>query len=94
MRYSHILKGGYIKPELAFASYNLQSEDRNVTKAAMFLTFGKQSVFSDKFLVDIFGSFGYGITNADFGDSPYYFTVADNEFPIAAAWGIRIGYLF
>ena len=94
MRYSHILKGGYVKPELAFASYNLRSEDRNVTKGAIFLTFGKQGVFSDKFLVDIYGSLGFGFTSAEFGDGPYYFLVADNDFPIAVAWGIRIGYLF
>ena len=95
MRYSHILKGGYVKPELAFASYNLQSEDRNVTKGALFITLGKQYVFSDIFLLDIFGSLGYGFSNTKDNDVyPYYFAVADNDFPIALAWGLRIGFLF
>jgi len=94
-RYAHILKGGYVRPEFVFASYNLSEEDRNVTKFAILLTLGKQWVFSDIFLIDFYWGFGYGTSNAEsFEDPPYYVVVADSEFPIAIAWGFRIGVLF
>ena len=95
MRYAHILKGSYIKPELTFASYNLRSEDRRVTKGAIFITSGNQQVISDLLLIDTFFSFGYGFTNAGgFDDFPYYFGVVGDGFPLSGSLGMRIGLLF
>ena len=94
MRYAHILKGGYVMPEIAFASYNIRSDDEHITKIAFFLTLGKQTVFSDVFLIDWFVSGGYGLRSQDHYSIPYYFGVVGDEFPLAGAAGLRIGFLF
>ena len=57
MRYAHILKGGYVKPEIAFARYDLRSKDEEVIKAALIVNLGKQWIFSDVFLVDLYFGF-------------------------------------
>ena len=94
MRYSHILKGSYVKPELAFASYGGGYVDENVTKGAFLITFGKQTVYTDKFLVDFFYSVGVGFTSEELLDTTEYFTVLGEVFPFASSFGMRIGILF
>ena len=94
MRYAHILKGGYVMPEIAFTSYNLRPENESTTKFALLLTLGKQTVFSDVFLVDWFVSLGYGLKTGDNYSFPYYFGVGGDNFPVAGAAGLRIGFLF
>ena len=94
MRYAHILKGGYVRPELVLASYNLREENRNVTKAGIMLNIGKQWVFSDVFLVDLYVGAGYGYSNARTGeDWPYFIAIGTEDVPIAFNWGFRIGIL-
>lgn len=75
MRYSHLLKGFYFRPDIAFATYNRDffaydqstgkeiTERSNVVSGAIMLDFGKQWVMSDVFLVDIFVGVGYGFDN-------------------------------
>jgi hypothetical protein len=76
MRYTHILKGAYIRPELVASFYNFKTnktyynyntlstfnhEDVYRYSAASFmLNFGKQWVFSDIFAVDFFVGAGIG----------------------------------
>lgn len=95
MRYAHILKGGYVRPEVAFANYNLRVNDETVTKFAILLNIGKQWVFSDVFLVDGYFGFGYGVSSSDIEDAnyPYVFGAGNSEVPVAFAWGFRIGFL-
>jgi len=83
MRYTHILKGAYIRPELAihvfdqssstiegkynsstftYNYYQTESKDR-FSGSALMLNFGKQWVFSDIFLVDVFVGGGIGLGN-------------------------------
>lgn len=95
MRYSHILKGAYVKPEIAFASYGGGYVEENITKGALMITFGNQTVYSDQFLVDIFYSIGFGISNEEvdiFSDGKY-FSVAEYAH-LAQSFGMRIGLLF
>ena len=93
MRYTHILKGPYVKPEITFASYSHGSTEQ-VTKGAIFITFGNQRVFADRFLIDSFASLGYGFTNAgSFENFPYYFGVIGDGFPLSGTFGFRIGFL-
>jgi len=94
MRYAHILKGGYVMPEIAFASYNLRQRDEQITKFAFFITLGKQTVFSDLFLIDWFVSGGYGSKTQDNSVTPYYFGVAGENVPVAGSIGFRIGFLY
>jgi hypothetical protein len=102
MRYAHILKGGYVRPELLFASYKgtrhsffQEPEDYNRVKFAALINLGKQFVFSDVFLLDLYFGLGYGYTNAkDFGGYPYVFAVTSRDVPLALSYGFRIGFLF
>jgi len=107
MHYSHILKGAYFAPEIAvrymsfdnhyyyYYSDNNYSEDReNLFTLALMLKFGKQWVFDDAFLLDIYAGVGYGFGANDYEGMPYGFIVAPNEFPIAFSSGIRVGWVF
>jgi hypothetical protein len=79
MRYSHLLKGGYLKPEISFATYqqtftsynwipgtnaNVATSSReNVVAGTIMLNIGKQWVLGDLILVDLYGGMGYGFDN-------------------------------
>lgn len=108
MHYSHLLKGAYIAPEIAlryiaydqetYAYYGSASQysiDREkLFTMAIMLKLGKQWVFDDAFLIDIYAGLGYGFGGDDYDGLPYGFIVAPDEFPIALSSGIRIGWVF
>jgi hypothetical protein len=75
MRYAHILKGAYVKPEISFGYYsrefdfhdysssyyyNYYTRREDVFTGAFHLDIGKQWVFDDAFLLDFFFGLGYG----------------------------------
>lgn len=102
MRYAHILKGSYIKPELLFNAYSqdVYTFDSNfspITKReqtqsiGFLLNFGKQVVFSDLFLIDYYVGMGYGFSNAQ--SSRFGFVGGNENFPIAFTGGLKIGIL-
>ena len=108
MHYAHILKGAYIAPEIALRymsfetySYNYdnnyyretQYREENFSLAIM-LKLGKQWIFDDSFLVDIYGGIGYGFGGFDYDALTYGFLVGSGDVPIAASAGIRIGWVF
>lgn len=109
MRYSHLLKGGYIKPELAFGSYTEDiweyynpgnpsqagRERRNVISGTIQVVIGKQWVFSNVFATDIFGGIGYGFTTDD-AEYPYHYgySILGSSFPMSFSAGFKLGYLF
>ncbi len=79
MRYGHILKGAYFKPEIILSVY---SEDvptfakppsqtgydiarKNATSGALMMNLGKQWIFSDQFSLDIYFGIGYGFSNSE-----------------------------
>jgi len=61
---------------------------------ALLLKFGKQWVFDDSFLIDIYAGVGYGFGANEYEGLPYGFIVAPDEFPIAFTSGIRVGWVF
>jgi len=80
MQYSHILKGAYFRPEVAFSSYNFHpgstydymtgqvinsGSTENNTMFAVMLNIGKQWIIQDKFLFDMFAGAGYGFGSAN-----------------------------
>lgn len=78
MRYGHILKGAYFKPELILSIYgedvNTFSKDpsqayetarKNATSGALMMNLGKQWIFSDQFSLDIYFGIGYGFSNSE-----------------------------
>ncbi len=103
MRYSHILKGSYLKLELDFASYSVtnyewfsESNSRyNNTKWAFLVVLGKQWVFNDSFLIDLFSGIGLGNNTLDNLDLtyPYGFATIGEDFPMAFSFGLRLGFL-
>jgi len=108
MHYSHIMKGAYFAPELAlryvtydgysYDYYNGYSDEERKTDFAVALTlkFGKQWVFDNGLLIDVFCGIGYGINREDGGDGPlvYGFLAGSSEMPVAITSGIRIGWVF
>ncbi len=103
MRYSHILKGSYVKLELDFASYSVtggeifsyEKERFNNTKWAVLVVFGKQWVFDDMFLIDFYTGMGLGDNSMDNLDLtyPYGFATLGENFPVAFSFGLRMGFL-
>ena len=107
MRYAHILKGGYIKPEIAFGYYeedfynydNYYSSDekerQDVISGALFLNLGKQWIMDNSFLMDLYFGVGYGFDSGpNDGDYHYGYVIAPSQFPIAFQAGLKIGFLF
>jgi len=107
MHYAHILKGAYFAPEIAmryvkYDAYNYYYYDYNYSEShvrkeqfgmAVLLKFGKQWIFDDSFLVDLYGGMGYGIGGDSDEALTYGFIVAP-EVPIAFTGGLRIGWVF
>lgn len=86
-RYAHLLKGGYIRPEINITSYaetreryvqngttwSATTERYNTTYGCVMLTFGKQWIFDDSFAVDVFAGIGAGgIFNNNKGNSEFF----------------------
>ena len=109
MRYAHLLKGAYVKPELNFGRYsetvtegiNAQQVKRNITFGALMLNFGKQWVFSDVFLVDFSAGLGYAFDNVDHSDDfsdlanyHFAFAKAGEDTDFAFSMNLNIGFLF
>ncbi|MFP4470600.1 MAG: hypothetical protein ACLFPE_07945 [Bacteroidales bacterium] len=105
MRYAHILKGSYVKPEIAFGYYNKTVEEWSeygsfynqqhvdVYSMTIQLVIGKQWVMKDAFLVDFFGGVGYGFDNQG-GDYHFGYAIASDDVPLSFSAGLKIGYLF
>ena len=77
-KFSHVMQGTYIKPEVmfgvfssnrSFSTYNSQTGNKSgyQKKTTVFggaiVNLGKQWIFSDIFLVDVYGGVGYDINN-------------------------------
>ena len=109
MRYAHVLKGSYVKPEITFGFFNHNiwlwkdyannySSERireSVISGTVQIVLGKQWVMDNAFSVDFFAGIGYGFTTSE-AFSPYHYgyTVMDKNFPLAFSSGFKIGYLF
>jgi hypothetical protein len=102
MRYSHLLKGSYFKPEIIFNSYNADNRyhqtsgniiNGNVISLSLMFNIGKQIVYDNAFLIDYYIGAGYGIANEDVG---YYYsnTIIDSSVPLSFTAGFKIGFLF
>jgi len=102
MRYSHLLKGSYFKPEIIFNSfssdsrgnYYSQSTTENITSVSVLFILGKQVVYDNAFLIDFYAGFGYGYTN-NFSSGYYYSnSILDTPIPISFTMGFKVGFLF
>ena len=73
-RFTHIMQGAYAKPVFYLGNYSENrvaykgnneyvTEKQNVTFGALQIEFGKQWVFGEKFLIDVYWGLGYGADN-------------------------------
>lgn len=113
MRMTHIMQGSYIKPTITLGYYtdhalnykdyaNPVVEKRNNAFGALTLDLGKEWVFGDKFLLDIFWGFGYAFDNRKKSQDDYYYNDLYNHFAIqtgdgsgslALTFGLKVGLL-
>ncbi|MCX6290870.1 MAG: hypothetical protein NT126_03815 [Bacteroidetes bacterium] len=111
MKYTHILKGSYVRPDILIGTYTgnyrydnfsfsfgYQPEKVRITYGSFQMTFGKQWVFDDLFLVDYFFGLGYTFsninTNYSGGVQRYGVEQISSESPFSISGGLRIGILF
>jgi hypothetical protein len=113
-KFSHVMQGTYVKPIVYIGNY---SENRlelkannvyevgkqNVTFGAIQVELGKQWVFGDRFLLDIYNGLGYGFDNKK-GSNGYSFSDNTTAYNYANArlgrtpglsysFGVKIGLL-
>jgi len=71
-KYSHILKGSYVKPQVLISAYNItqqdaflsgQSIDEDVLSFAFVINLGKQIIYDNAFLIDYSVGLGYGYSS-------------------------------
>lgn len=106
MRYAHVLKGFFIKPELILGSYkvipfedyyfyrqpNSSTDKVSVTVGAFLINIGKQWVFDDAFALELYGGVGYGLKSRD--DVPQFSVLVGSDPPLAGRVGLRVGFLY
>lgn len=85
MTYASLLRGWYVRPELAFSYFDMdinyynpqtgayEMDRRGYAAGALLLNVGYQWVLGDAFLIDFFGGIGYGIDNVDNNSSSIYY---------------------
>ncbi|MEJ7692717.1 hypothetical protein [Daejeonella sp.] len=84
-KYSHVLQGTYVKPELSFGVYDQNRREgfgtkpvlrrETVTFGGLLINLGKQWVLGDLLLVDLYAGVGYAVDNRDRerGNSEFYY---------------------
>ncbi len=109
-RYAHLLKGSYIKPELTLVHYGYSDEfyewpggngngpyERNRKQVTLFnvgIVGGKQWVFDDKFLLDLFCGVGFALGDNDEAEGWHYnFVGGAPEMPATFTAGFKVGIL-
>jgi hypothetical protein len=109
-RYAHLLKGSYIKPELTFVHYSCSDEHfewpggngngpyeanhKQVTLLNFGIVGGKQWVFQDRFLLDLFGGIGIGLGDSRGSAWHYNFVGSgDGNATFTLTAGLKIGVL-
>lgn len=108
-KYGHILQGTYVKPEImvghfssnVYAYSNGNVERQQTTFGALMVNVGKQWVFSDIFLLDIYTGLGYAFQNKshsdlnvyDYNGRLYGLIAGDRDTTFAMSGGFRIGIL-
>ncbi len=103
MRYAHILKGFYLRPEIAVSFY--RENDMGIIfnqnygrydnyAVAVLFNIGKQWIFNNILALDLYFGLGYGYSNSDRFNVQYGFTTISKDFPMAFSSGFRLGILF
>ncbi|MEJ2005862.1 MAG: hypothetical protein P8X57_13100, partial [Cyclobacteriaceae bacterium] len=108
MKYAHILKGGYVKPQILLSIYKNKyldygtpiEQERNVVSGAFVINLGKQIIYDDSFVFDYSAGVGYGFEshNDPYGEGYYerpnqYGFLLANDLPLVFTFNLKIGFL-
>ena len=91
LRYAHILKGLYFRPEIATSTY--KKEDEDIFAAAILFNVGNQWIFNNIIALDFYFGLGYGYSSNNSFNIQYGYSTGAKEFPIAISSGFRLGFL-
>lgn len=103
MKYAHLLKGSYVKPEIALTSfsfdkngysYSASPESGSTTKVAVLVNVGKQIIYSNAFAIDFFIGAGYAFGEIDSELHYYAFNGPSDDVSFVMSGGVRVGFLF
>ena len=104
MKYAHILKGAYVKPELALSSFSFDKhwnntyqgsdESGSTTKVAILVNLGKQVIYTNAFAIDFFVGAGYAFGKIDPDLHYYAFAGPSGDVSFVMTGGLRVGFLF
>ena len=93
---THLLRGSYIRPELAFAIFDNNeygSISETVTSVALLINYGKQHVLGKIMTLDWHVGLGYGFSSDDELGYYYGYSAGDSSFPMAFSTGFTLGVL-
>lgn len=83
MKYAHVLKGGYVKPQLILSIYHNETKnagftnndiERDIVAGAILVNLGKQIIYDNFFLIDYSVGIGYGFSNQSKVDNNDFYT--------------------
>lgn len=107
LKYAHILKGSYVKPEISLTSFSYDknynydyygnpsgSDSGSTTKLAIMVNVGKQIVYTNAFAIDFFVGAGYAIGKLDPDLHYYAFSATSSDVSFVMTGGVRVGFLF
>lgn len=105
MKYAHILKGSYVKPEIALTTfsydknynyygYSSGAESGTETKLALIVNVGKQIVYTNAFAIDFYIGAGYAFGQLDSDLYYYSFNGFSSDVSFIMTGGVRVGFLF
>lgn len=107
VRFTHITKGTYFKPELVFSAFNssynftnndgiIETHSDDVFSVVLIINYGVQYVYDNAFLMDFYFGLGGGFSSseADFYYSNVSIKSDPHDFCFSITMGVKIGGLF
>lgn len=100
LKYVHPLHGTYIKPEFSFGMFGKKVwySDKHllVATGAVQMILGKQWIFSNVLMVDLYGGLGFAFVSDSSYDtqSVYGYYTINKDIPLQISAGINVGFAF
>lgn len=106
-KYSHVLQGSYVKPELLIGVYkhnNIQSfpgggspprvSRESISFGGLLVNLGKQWVLGDLLLIDVYGGLGYALDNrkTSQNNSEYDYDYIGNHYALSTGTDSGVGF--
>ncbi|MEJ7778383.1 MAG: hypothetical protein WKF68_02235 [Daejeonella sp.] len=107
-KYSHVLQGTYVKPELSFGVYGQnvytnapgggirpQANRETIAFGGLLVNLGKQWVLGELLLIDLYGGLGYAIDNRSRDDANsefYYNDYIGNHYALTTGADSGVGF--